>query len=266
MITKITLSADDRQYWHEYLKEKLGDKYDIDLVNKKLTECSNGWNHAPGKFDQRIERKFFHKPPPKMSHSQKLETINNIEDNPIFSSLTPEEIVFWEKRRKVYVDDFSFNPSSDESLLRQVLFEEIINSRCMRERLQKNSSEEVEEKINNSSKRLIDALKNLGISRSKRSDLLDKQGGDIASLSMSFDKKLNHAKLINEQWAIEEEDYLRQKSLRPPQNILPPLESLSNDQFISDSINLEVVLDKTQVNNEEEPKETKIELPTGNKI
>lgn len=266
MITKIPLSKEEREYWHSIILERLGDKYDVDLVNKKITECSNGWNHAPNRFDERIERKFFRKPPSSDKLVNKNLSFKDTGYDPIFRSLTEEEIIFWKKRRKVYVDDFAFNSSSDESLLRQVLFEEIINNRCMIERLHKHSDAEVEEKINNSSKRLIDALKHLGISRSKRTDLIDKQGGDIASLSMSFDKKLKNAEIIKENWKKEEEDYIRIKSEKPPNNILPPLESLSNNQFISDAINTEIVIDKLKDKEEEEKKEIIVPLPVGSKI
>ena len=57
------LSQEEREKWHHLIAEKLQDKYDYDLVNKKLDECENGWKSCPKDLTQRIEVKFFKKPP-----------------------------------------------------------------------------------------------------------------------------------------------------------------------------------------------------------
>ena len=57
------LLPEEREKWHHLLSEKLGDGYDFDLINKKLDECEKGWGHAPKTMEDRIQAKFFKKPP-----------------------------------------------------------------------------------------------------------------------------------------------------------------------------------------------------------
>ena len=130
----------------------------------------------------------------------------------------------------------------------------------MAERLKKGFNQEIEDRINNSSKRLADALKNLGINRGKRTDILDKEGGDIASLSASLDKKLAHIKIQNKNWEDEEAHYMAKKNEKEPQNILPPMESLKDESFITDIINV-----SPEIKREEQTKEKPV-LPTGSNL
>lgn len=232
------LTQEERSSWHTTLKDRLGDKYDEDLVDKKLDECSKGWERAPKTFEQRVDRKFFHKPPIRKKVEPKEV---NVEDDPIFVHLSSLEIVLWKKRYDEYMGDFAFNSSSDISLLRQLIFEEIIQARCMINRLSKNRDQiEYEEQLNNSVKRLIELQKILGINRDKRKDILDVQKGDIASLSSSLDDKIKLNKKEQERDFKEEEFYLNKKSERPPINILPPLASLASEDSVMIEIDSEV--------------------------
>ena len=184
--------------------------------------------------------------------------------DPILSVLKSDEKILYIKRFTKYKDDFGFNSSADISLLKQLVFEEVVISRCTINRLNIKKNEDpifIEDQLNNSNKRLIELQRALGISRDKRKDLLDNQAGDIATLSESLDEKIKRAPEINAKYLQDERHYLNLKSQRPEVNILPPYEALKDNA--NDTI--EVLTDVAQ-RKQEEPEAIKKELPLGSKV
>lgn len=264
---RIEISEEERAMWHQTLESRLDHDYDYDVVEKKIQECEEGWEKAPKTFEQRIERKFFHRPPSRSSNKIEridLDSLDEDLDDPLLSALKPDEKVLYIRRFNKYKDDFGFNSSADISLLKQLVFEEVVITRCTINRLELKKGDDpvfIEDQLNNSNKRLIDLQRALGISRDKRKDLMDNQAGDISTLSESLDEKLKRAPEINAKYLQEERHYLHLKSQRPEVNVLPPLDSL---KVQADT--LEVLTDIATRKQEEEPETVKKELPLGSKV
>jgi hypothetical protein len=265
---RIEISEEDRDMWHQTIEDRLGDDYNFDVVEKKINECIDGWEKSPKTFEQRIERKFFHRPPSRTVTTTSVVDGQELDDDlndPIMSVLKADEKELYVKRFTKYKDDFGFNSSADISLLKQLVFEELVITRCTINRLNMKKGDDpvfIEDQLNNSNKRLIELQRALGISRDKRKDLLDNQAGDIATLSESLDEKIKKAPEINAKYLQEERHYLNLKSQRPEINILPPLESLKG----SSNDTLETLVDMATRQNKEEEEVVKKELPFGSTI
>jgi len=111
---------------------------------------------------------------------------------------------FWAEREKQYREEYDLNDSSDWPLLMQVLLEELTQRRLTKRKLL-DEKLNIETELNNSYKRLMAALKALGITREQRRQSYDEGSENIATLSVKFDQKMRRISAIKEKDAIEEE-------------------------------------------------------------
>jgi hypothetical protein len=124
------------------------------------------------------------------------------------ASLGPGERKFWIEREKKYREEYDLNDSSDWPLLMQVLLEEITQRRLTLKKL-KDPEADLEDELNNSYKRLINALKALGITREQRRKDYDQSSENIASLSVRLEEKLKRIAALKEKDALEENELMR---------------------------------------------------------
>ena len=107
--------------------------------------------------------------------------------------LSTDEKKFWIEREEYYRTEFDFNNSADQSMLLQVLAEEVIQRRLIASRLDDVDCvhlQDVEDAMEASFRRLEKGLKVLGITREQREKSGSEQEGNIASLSEIVEKKL----------------------------------------------------------------------------
>jgi len=158
------------------------------------------------------------------------EVIDHIGRDKIIKTLCTADKKFWRQRERYYRREFEFNSSSDFALLIEVISNELkIN------KIHEMEFEELERKpdpdrgiegpdpqkllsfsrmVSEAHKQLQDSLKALGVTRDQRKDELDAADGDIASLSISLDKKIKAQEALEAVYAEEEEAGLRRKFLR----------------------------------------------------
>lgn len=96
---------------------------------------------------------------------------------------------FWLEREKYYMEEFDFNFSSDYALLQQLLMEELTQRRIIKSRTSNPNDTRGENSANDVYKRMIDAQKALGITRSQREGAMSQSEGNIAQLSVIYNKK-----------------------------------------------------------------------------
>jgi hypothetical protein len=145
-------------------------------------------------------------------------------------SLRAPDKRFWKQREDYYRREFDFNSSSDFSLLIEVISNEIkihkIHEMEFAE-LEKTIDPEDDESgpdpqkllalskmTAEAHKQLQDSLKALGVTRDQRKEELESGEGDIASLSLSLDKKERAREALAAAYAEEEQAGLRRKYLR----------------------------------------------------
>lgn len=229
----------DKERWfsplYEYYQQKQMNDAEIrKTIERVFTEAQIGWNRAPRDLDTRIKIKSgyqwkSHENLNPKFHIEKETTIEEevTEDpeNYLLAYLSKEEKEWWLKREDKYRQDFDFNSSSDEMLLKQLLAEELIQRRALIKQL-KNKDNDYNKMLTEVLKRITEVQAKLGITREQRSGILDNVDGNIASLAVTLEEKLANMpeKMRKEQE--EELYYSNLKNQRPPHNILPPIEKI----------------------------------------
>jgi hypothetical protein len=191
------------------------------MIRKALA----GWVRAPEKFEDRIKRlvmlKFVQlEPRPdrkelflKKKLAQKSHLLSENRgykggfSDPILSKFNPKEKLYYLERERYYIEEFDFNYSSDFSLLKNMIVEEIIIARTQEDLLNTRSGHDVQRKnlsqaLNDAQRRHLEALKALGITRDQRSHQLGKNEGNVADLAKNLDEKL----ALRKQNKIKEKD------------------------------------------------------------
>lgn len=174
----------------------------------------------------------------------------------------PEELAFYNRRKKIYTSEFEFNSSSDLSLLEAVLSDELLLRRLSNEQI-KGKKDYVDKNIDDIQKRLRENQKSLGVTRAQRVAEDSNQKGNVAQLSESLDKKLLEIRnlkdidkrtkvietIITEFSGIEVKDILflaqelemlRKRALRPDIETTSPISSINQ---IPDFVDIEKILD-----------------------
>jgi len=125
--------------------------------------------------------------------------------------LTRDEQKYYDMRRAKYLADFELNDSSDEILLEQVLWLEIMIYRLMEEKSKKKNAD-VEKQIEKLNSTLRATLANLGMLREQRLKQHEEVTQTIADLVVQFDKERWLHKLA--EYEKEEREELRRKKER----------------------------------------------------
>lgn len=178
-------------------------------VEEKVEKAKYGWDNCTMDFKSRI--KALMGPNSRKLRLQKLKKLEKQKKDEARSvSYTPslgerlkldvDERAFMEGRYKYYEEDFEFNKSSDQILLRQVIVDEIVLRRLEIERLadkklpdkdQEFLSREIQERYRRN-------LDNLGVSRKQRVEQDESVEGNVAQLSESLEEKLNNLKKLSD--------------------------------------------------------------------
>lgn len=233
----------------EQLNVKLSSSPLLDYSKKIVQECENGWPKAPKRFDTRITLKTGWNSPlrqkkavikqDKVVEESKKDRESSFLD--IRSILTSDEVAFFDKRIKEYVDDFDFNVSSDMPLVERLITEEILHRRLFIMHLQvmsdsKNKSkldpETISSALSDAHKRMTELQKQLGISRVQRTDEMNRGIESIAELAVSFDEKIKKYPELRKKLLEEEQRFMLEKSLEEPINVIPEpkqLEAMLNN-------------------------------------
>jgi hypothetical protein len=276
---EIEKTRDALIHYYTHIPKFKGDP--IAKATDVIEKCKKGWRNGPNSFKQRIRAKSkmgtdvashlrnwgelnSAKAAPERAIEQQMEeafplpkphleeAIDHAGRDAMLKSLAPKDRKFFKQREKHYRKEFSFNSSSDYALLMEVIADEI--------KIQKIHELEFEElelvepdpaRLLNFSKmsseahmRLERSQRALGVTRDQRKDELDEGDADLASLSMSLDKKIK-AIAAKEALDKEEEDaglnrkYLRGdvypiKGLpRAAHNLLPEMADI--DEIIEDA-------------------------------
>lgn len=158
------------------------------------------------------------------------EIIDHLGREKILRTLKPHDKKFWRQREEYYRREFEFNSSSDFTLLIEVISNELKISKVHQmefEELEKIPVKDdpttgpdpqrllaFSKMTAEAHKQLQDSLKALGVTRDQRKAELDTSDGDLASLSMSLDKKLKMEEAIDAAHREEENEGLKRKYLR----------------------------------------------------
>jgi hypothetical protein len=118
--------------------------------------------------------------------------------------LPAEEQKFWLERESFYIEEFEFNNSSDWALLQQVITEEL-SQRRLTQTILSNPNANNDNKVDASNKRMIAALKALGITREQREAANNETEGNIAQLSKKYEEKMKYIDKLEEKQRLEEE-------------------------------------------------------------
>jgi hypothetical protein len=168
------------------------------------------------------------RPLPRLLPSEEI--IDHLGREKILRALNNADKKFWKQRENYYRREFDFNSSSDFTLLIEVISNELKIAKIHQMEFEELEKKPVAndpmsgpdaQKLLALSKMTIDAhkqlqesLKALGVTRDQRKEELDMSDGDLASLSMSLDKKLRAQTAIDAANREEEELGLRRKYLR----------------------------------------------------
>lgn len=157
------------------------------------------------------------------------EIIDHIGRDKILRHLNSADRKFWKQREKYYRVEFEFNSSSDFALLLEVISNEI-----KIQKIHEMEFQELERKPDadgengpdpqkllafskmtaEAHKQLQDSLRSLGVTRDQRKGELESGDGDIASISITLDRKLAARAAVEEAYKVEEDAGLRRKQLR----------------------------------------------------
>lgn len=148
----------------------------------------------------------------------------------ILRALKAGDKKFWKQRERYYRNEFDFNSSSDFTLLIEVISNELKIAKVHQMEFEELEKTPVKgdpmsgpdpqrllafsKMTSECHKQLGDSLKSLGVTREQRKDELDTGDGNIASLSLSLDKKEKTKEAIERAWSEEEQAGLRRKYLR----------------------------------------------------
>jgi hypothetical protein len=233
------MSDEEKETWRgvlaEYYKVKgLSDREIIFTIDTVFQESQIGWPRAPRDIDTRIKSKSGYQwkshanLQPNFAKGKEI-TVDtasqNISDGSILDVLSDNEREWFTNRKKEYENDFDFNQSSDKVLLDQLLVEEVIQRRILKEQLQF-SKKDLSRPLNDVLKRVTELQERLGITRQQRAGILDNVDGNVAQLAISLDKKLEAMPEMLKKQYEEEVYYTHLRNQRPPVNILPSREKI----------------------------------------
>lgn len=202
-------------------------------IKEVIASCKKGWKCAPTDFIKRVETKtkwnsttiqnrFDYKP--NYYNQRQIESNNKLiqEESNLYQGedgkwlrnvLNKEDKKFWVAREAYYRKEFDLNDSADWPLLQQILVEELHQNRLAKIRLTK-PHEQMDQALNESYKRLITAMKTLGITREQRQGSLGSSEGSISQLSQQFEQKKKLIEKQMQQELIEEKMMEEQKKSR----------------------------------------------------
>ena len=159
-----------------------------------------------------------------LSEKQKAQhrTLVNTIKTYIGSSISAKDLYFIIDRAAVYVSDFSFNESSDMSLLNGVIVDELMTSQLQTKlfSLQMSGEADIESIrkitniLNESSKKIQNSLKTLGLTAEQRSKKLSGVSDNLCKLAAQFDNSIQEFPIIEKIYLLEEIDILLQKRSR----------------------------------------------------
>lgn len=225
---------------------KFSDSTDQEIkeaIDKLLNKAFDGWRNAPDVFIDRIDfllnshRKF--KVPTKELPSEEpilRDPITFVNDQipkdvdertkEILEGMSKSERRFWKERFKIYNDEFNFNLSSDQTLIYQLLTEELIQHRLMVKKIT-DPEADTDQEMTNSMKRLKDCMEALGITRKQRQAAKsDDEDGSLSQIVAMVDKKARTVQLIEKRDIEEERMYAEIKASRGVTNNIPGIEDI----------------------------------------
>lgn len=242
-VRPIKIPAKDMDMWEKRLVDhyKAVGGYSEDQVLQMakdvLVEVQKGWPRAPFDIEKRIQRKTgwnssvtsFIEP----KETPKPKPVNPPKQHPsryssIRASLNEVEANWWDNSIQKYISEFEFNSSSDMPILEQIIVEEILQKRLAIEQLQNGETvNSILSKImTESTKRLIELQESLGITRQQRSNEMNNIDGNVASIALSFEEKMDDILREEKEQIAEEERMQALKDAEPPINLLPPIDKL----------------------------------------
>lgn len=145
----------------------------------------------------------------------------------IYQILNIKELEYWLEREKIYRQEFELNSSSDEPLLKQVLMEELIQDRIIRQRIENpDKVMQTEDVMQNSYSRLQKALEALNATRKQRESESVGNKGNIAQLSLVYEEKVKNIEELLKKQKEEETEMMKKRESRIPCNIIDDNEEL----------------------------------------
>lgn len=175
-------------------------------IRKTIETCIYGWYRCPGDFDKRIllkmgpNSKKLKKRRDKKRYN-KVRSAQKFVKSGFFNDieLSEDEAVFADGRYQSYTEDFEFNSSSDQMMLKQLIVDEILINRLEIERLMHVELDQNVEMLNEKIQdRYRKNLLNLGVSRQQRVEYDQNIEGNVGQLSMNVEGKLENIKEISD--------------------------------------------------------------------
>jgi hypothetical protein len=224
-----------------YLKRpRYADKAE-EKVDGIIKKAIRGWRNAPKTFAGRCKSLSSYRNPriknlthdatnfPVVREKRIQEQLSAaMESSPyadFYKKLSTEERKFIEAREKIYKFEFELNQSSDQSMLIQVLVEELVQYRISNAIAVADTGNlelltELTRERSESAKRLQVLLVALGVTREQRKKVERSPDGNVAQLSMMLDDKLKRIKEIEAKDKENEEYYQQEKAARGETNIV----------------------------------------------
>ncbi len=229
----LDVPKDEIDQYRNYTTKLLTDiNYHGDIpakVGQIIRDALKGWDHAPVEFKERVKKKIGynrvnkyeaglpdehsqlftkmpvkgdgrHKPdtPTKIYQKETLKVLEEVDPLELISPafLSSEEMVFVNKRKKLYNKEFDFNESSDQILLQQILIDELIIRRINLAKLK--GEEQSQSNIDKIMDRFRKNLEKLGVLRVQRLELNIDIEGNVGQLSIELDKKLDRIRKLRD--------------------------------------------------------------------
>lgn len=223
---------------NENLSNREKDKM-LASLNNKIERALAGWPTAPSDFTARCLLLFgVNKDwvPIATGHpsTEFLPTgsdiIDTSYDKEMLAGLSLRERKIFKQRVESYKKEFDLNDSSDYAMILQVVADEVIQRRYIRDILQEEKvtkGADISKLMDALNKRLSGNLEVLGITRSKRKELQEEKDGNVAQIADALEEKLRNIAKINREHMAEEEMYMKMKMGRSgPVNVIPSMQEL----------------------------------------
>src|SRR5690606_5537135 len=213
---QLQLVVDGLNVFYDANKQFLKTMSKEDKIDEVIQKCKEGWICAPKDFVKRVEvmtkwnsKNVESRPDYKENyHTRKMveeelkmekaeETLYQGQDGKSLRRyLNKEEKKTWVEREAYYRKEFELNDSADWPLLQQILVEEIHQNRIAIMRLRTDPNNDMDQQMNESQRRLINAMKSLGITREQRQGATHSTEGSVSQLAEQYEMK---KKLIKKQ-------------------------------------------------------------------
>src|SRR3972149_3585234 len=149
-------------------------------------------------------------------------TFDTLGEEQLFKNLDDESRKFVIERKFIYKNEFELNSSSDQTLLMELLCDELTMKKIremefaemFKDKPSPAALASISKMADASHARLQVSMKNLGITRDQRKDELNKKVGDIASIAINLDRKKKIQLKVDEVWSKEELEGLERKARR----------------------------------------------------